>query len=81
MFQGDARPADLTERDGIFIRRDVREPGEIEVVRQLSEIAFLIHHRGIEEIVDGGSLEQGGFLEQLADRWQVLTSASAGWFE
>jgi hypothetical protein len=50
-------------------------------VGEFAEIAFLIHHGGIEEIIDRGTLEQGGFLQELTDRWQVFTSASAGWFE
>ena len=81
MPQRDPRPAGFAERQGVFIRRDVRQPWQIEVVGEFAEIAFLIHHGGIEEIIDGGTLEQGGFLQELTDRWQVFTSASAGWFE
>jgi hypothetical protein len=79
--QGDSRPTDLAEGRGVLIRRDVREPREIEVVGEFAEIAFLIHHRGVKEVVDGGALEESGFLQELADCGQVFASASAGWFE
>jgi len=36
---------------------------------EFAQIAFLIHHGGVEEVVDGGALAMGGFLEKLANRW------------
>lgn len=58
MFQGDSGSAGLAEWQRVFLGGNGVQPWDIQLLSEFAEIAFLIHDRRIQQVINRRSLAQ-----------------------
>ena len=73
-----SRPAGFAQWQRHFRHRDHVEPLDVQVVGQFAHVSLLIHHAGIQHIIDRGALALRGGPQNFGEGGKVVATGAAG---